>query len=220
MGKNSCLWPVFLCALALVTCAPLGPENLAPTLSLITSDPELVYPGDSVALSVNAVDPDGDTLVFLWSATGGDFGRTDTSHTVWRAPSTAADYTVTVSVSDGNGHETTQSKLIKVLSSNAPAVSILVPAADADLPNLAGEELEIKVKAEHQNGIEKLTLIFDSDTLGNVSRSANVYSATVGLGRPAGRYRIKAVAAINGVPPGADSLYVNLRQTFRPKTGR
>jgi len=62
----------------------------------------------------NAEDPDGDTLSYLWRATGGKI--TGEGSTVgWTSPGVNGDYTVTVVVSDGRGGEAEGSITFKVL---------------------------------------------------------------------------------------------------------
>ncbi len=72
--------------------------------------------GDSVALSTSASDPDGDTLLYSWSTTGGKIrgeGANTSFDTTGLAP---GEYTITVQVDDGCGCVAFDSKTIRVTS--------------------------------------------------------------------------------------------------------
>jgi hypothetical protein len=72
--------------------------------------------GDKVALSATGSDPDGDTLLYGWTSSGGQVtgeGATSTFDTAGLAP---GDYTVTVNVDDGCGCVAFDSKVIRVTS--------------------------------------------------------------------------------------------------------
>jgi len=70
-----------------------------------TAEKSQVYAesGEAIGVTVRASDPDGDTLTYGWSATGGRIEGTGTS-VRWSSASTAPGvYTVTARVDDGNG---------------------------------------------------------------------------------------------------------------------
>jgi hypothetical protein len=46
------------------------PENRRPIILSLTSFPEVIGPTDSVIIVCNAMDPDGDTLVYDWTTDG------------------------------------------------------------------------------------------------------------------------------------------------------
>ena len=85
-------------------CAPPIPPNRPPVCTAVTADRTEVTVGDSVSVTANATDPDGDTLVYTWTATGGRVvgsGPTVTWDTTGLAAGT---FTLTAQVDDGHGH--------------------------------------------------------------------------------------------------------------------
>jgi len=81
---------------------------------LLRSSASTVCAGDKVALTATASDPDGDTLLYSWTSTGGRLvgdGAATSFDTTGLAP---GDYTVTVEVNDGCGCVAFDSKTIKV----------------------------------------------------------------------------------------------------------
>jgi flagellar basal body-associated protein FliL len=69
-------------------------------------------------LSVNASDPDGDTLDFSWSLSGsinpGSLSNSGSNPASWTAPYSTAWVTITVVVDDGNGGTVTRTRSIEV----------------------------------------------------------------------------------------------------------
>lgn len=64
---------LFLFAITYMNCGndnPVKPENLNPIIRSLTAFPEVIGPTDSVVIICNAVDPDGDTLVYDWITDG------------------------------------------------------------------------------------------------------------------------------------------------------
>ena len=76
--------------------------NNPPVISSLTPSAESVAPGGSCTINCTASDPDGDTLTYDWSATGGTITGTAGSAS-WDAPVAEGTYTISVSVSDGHG---------------------------------------------------------------------------------------------------------------------
>jgi hypothetical protein len=59
--------------------------------------------GETVTINVIAHDPDGDELSYQWEADGGSFSSINGADASWVAPSTAGNYTITVTVRDNKG---------------------------------------------------------------------------------------------------------------------
>ena len=74
--------------------------NQPPVVSAVTAAYPTVAAGGLTSISVSALDPDGDTLSYVWSSTAGAIGGTGASIN-WLAPSTAGVYAVACAVSDG-----------------------------------------------------------------------------------------------------------------------
>jgi hypothetical protein len=102
---------------------PNQPPTVALALGAITAgsadvvrSATTVCAGDQVALNATASDPDGDTLLYSWTSTGGRIvgeGANSRFDTTGLAP---GDYTVTVQVDDGCGCIAFDSKTVRVES--------------------------------------------------------------------------------------------------------
>jgi outer membrane protein OmpA-like peptidoglycan-associated protein len=89
---------------------------------LLRESASTVCAGDRVALNATASDPDGDTLLYSWNATGGRIvgdGASTSFDTTGLAP---GEYTITVQVDDGCGCVAFDSKTIRV--TNCPPLAI------------------------------------------------------------------------------------------------
>ncbi len=101
---------------------PNQPPTVALALGAITKGSEdllrtsaaTVCAGDKVALTATASDPDGDTLLYSWTSTGGRIVGEGTNASFDTTGLAAGDYTVTVEVNDGCGCVAFDSKTIKV----------------------------------------------------------------------------------------------------------
>ncbi len=97
---------VFVIIASLSSCQP---GNQAPIIHSMmfnpnTSSSNRIPAGTIINLSVVASDPDQDPYTYSWSANGGEFTTDiDTRTAKWKAPAYTADrdYTITISVSDG-----------------------------------------------------------------------------------------------------------------------
>lgn len=77
--------------------------------SLVISD-DTVAPGQTITLTVAAVDPDpGDTLTYAWTANGGALGSPSTATTTWTAPTTPGIYQLVATAADPKGATATLS---------------------------------------------------------------------------------------------------------------
>jgi hypothetical protein len=81
---------------------------------LLRASAATVCAGDRVALTATASDPDGDTLLYSWTSTGGRIVGEGVNTTFDTTGLAAGDYTVTVEVNDGCGCVAFDSKTIKV----------------------------------------------------------------------------------------------------------
>lgn len=77
-------------------------ENGAPTISAVTVNPASIAANGISTVSVVASDPDGDALTYTYTVSGGAIAPNGATAT-WTAPAMAGAYSVTVTVSDGNG---------------------------------------------------------------------------------------------------------------------
>jgi peptidoglycan-associated lipoprotein len=92
------------------------PANRPPTFNgPIQANPPTLEPGQSTNLSSPATDPDGDVIVYTWSAPAGTFNPQAGMNTVWTAPNQEGNYPLTVTASDGRGGMATNSITIPVM---------------------------------------------------------------------------------------------------------
>jgi len=117
------------------TPAPAPSANQAPKISGLTTPQTQTYPSNIIdEIKCNASDPDGDSLTYDWSTTGGKF--TGTGPTVsWVAPENYGDYDITVTVKDGKGGITQATLALSVVSNLDPVISSLVADPATVQPN-------------------------------------------------------------------------------------
>ncbi|GAB4274289.1 MAG: hypothetical protein Kow0029_14510 [Candidatus Rifleibacteriota bacterium] len=85
------------------TIVAAGATNRAPTATLKSTAYEL-SPGQQTELTGSANDPDGDSLTYTWSTTGGTIAtRSNPLSAIWTAPDTQITATVTLTVTDSSG---------------------------------------------------------------------------------------------------------------------
>jgi outer membrane protein OmpA-like peptidoglycan-associated protein len=95
---------------------------VSPGQADVVRDATTVCVGDKVALSATGSDPDGDTLLYQWTSTGGQLTGEGTSSTFDTAGLAPGEYTVTVNVDDGCGCVAFDSKVIRV--TNCPPLTV------------------------------------------------------------------------------------------------
>ncbi len=111
---------VVLNAISGISCdSNTGPANHPPVIVDIIVDPPTVTVADTVSLAAVASDADGDSLEFMWSASGGQLIEAAGDSAMWLAPELQGEYTITVQVSDGID----SAERSKVLSSEGVLVS-------------------------------------------------------------------------------------------------
>jgi peptidoglycan-associated lipoprotein len=66
-------------------------------------------------LTSPATDPDGDVIVYTWSAQAGTFSQQTGINTIWTAPNQEGNYPLTVTANDGRGGTATNSITIPVM---------------------------------------------------------------------------------------------------------
>ncbi|NLL48548.1 MAG: PKD domain-containing protein [Firmicutes bacterium] len=99
-----------------------GINAFSPALDIV----EALLSGE-VSFSVTAVDPDGDSLEYLWEQSGGgQFTEKSGSKVTWKAPNEPGEATVKVTVSDGKGGATSHLWQIRVVEEQATSVLITV----------------------------------------------------------------------------------------------
>jgi hypothetical protein len=80
--------------------------NHRPVITSLAAEPDSVVPQGSCQIACSATDPDGDELIYEWSASGGEITGAGATVT-WTAPTSAGFYNVEVAVTDGHGGSAT-----------------------------------------------------------------------------------------------------------------
>ena len=99
--------------------------NHPPSITSLTADVGWVTPSGSCNITCNAEDPDGDELIYKWSADGGDISGIG-SLVTWAAPDAVGLYNITAVVSDGYGGEGTRLLTINVALNPPPVIEGLI----------------------------------------------------------------------------------------------
>jgi hypothetical protein len=99
--------------------------NHPPTITSLIADTSQVIPRGSCCVECQAEDPDGDSLIYTWSASGGSISGEGPAVT-WTAPEAVGSYTITVVITDGQGGEATSSLIINVAPNHPPVIDDLI----------------------------------------------------------------------------------------------
>ena len=91
--------------------------NYRPVITGLEADAPWTAPLDTIQVTCNASDAEGDPISYAWSATGGNISGAG-AIVDWIAPEEVGMYDVTVMVSDDLGREVTES--ITLIASNGP----------------------------------------------------------------------------------------------------
>lgn len=88
-------------------------ENRPPSVNRLIVEDYTVGKEGTVDIECVATDPEGNTLKYKWTSSGGDVSGQGSAVT-WRAPSVAGSFTITVRVTDGRGGEASREVTIEV----------------------------------------------------------------------------------------------------------
>jgi hypothetical protein len=117
--KRSALAISLLFLIAVGACTPhsnspvtVG-DNHPPRIESLSAAPSVISQAETTVIECVASDPDGNSLTYVWSATGGTISQSGPIIR-WTAPNACADYIVTVTVTNSKGAKTSQSVTITV----------------------------------------------------------------------------------------------------------
>ena len=131
--SSSSQWIIVpLLIFAIVISAGCGLLNKAPEISSLIADPQEVGPGGTSTITCAATDPDGDALTYSWTVSGGAISGTGNSVS-WTAPTTLGNYTITVTVDDGQG-KTADKSITMEVSNTPPQITGVAPSANIVIP--------------------------------------------------------------------------------------
>jgi hypothetical protein len=97
--------------------------NQLPVINSLTAEPATLQPGETSTVTCSATDPDGDTLAYTWSASGGTISGTEDIVT-WQAPSVTGEFLISVEVDDDKGGTVEGSCRIVV---GIPETTVILP---------------------------------------------------------------------------------------------
>lgn len=117
------------CAKVAAPSTPSG--NQPPVISSLTAAQNQTYPGGEVNLQGVVSDPNGDSINYKWTSSGGSFVESGRGNNTWRAPKDFGDYEIKLTVDDGKGMTAESVVTIKVSANHPPTISSLTadPAA-------------------------------------------------------------------------------------------
>jgi outer membrane protein OmpA-like peptidoglycan-associated protein len=175
----------------------LGLGAIAPGSTDVVRSATTVCAGDQVALAATASDPDGDSLLYSWTSTGGRIvgeGTNTRFDTTGLAP---GDYTITVQVDDGCGCIAFDSKTIRVES--CPPLTVCF-----------GPNLDVTVDKGEVDAGERVTFTTTGVTGGrNYGNVSYAWTASAGTISGSG---LTATLDTTGVTPGT-TIEVTVRAT-------
>ena len=108
--------------------------NHRPVITSLTPEADRILPRASCEIVCIATDPDGDTVMYGWSASGGTLTGQGSTVT-WTAPDSAGTYNVTVIVADTHGGAAIDHTTIAARTNRAPSIKDLEADADWTLPS-------------------------------------------------------------------------------------
>jgi len=111
---------------------PPPPSNQPPIINSLTAEKE-VDTLSEYQVTCEATDADGDVLSYQWSADAGTI-KSEGSSITWVAPDTAGNYTVKVTVTDGNGGKANKSTTIAIIDKPNQPPTVTSLTRDGNLP--------------------------------------------------------------------------------------
>jgi outer membrane protein OmpA-like peptidoglycan-associated protein len=167
---------------------PSAPKPMnRPPIAACTADKSSIYAGSDEVVGVNAraSDPDGDTLSYAWTASGGRVEGSGASVRWNSANTNPGVYTVTTTVTDGMGGSASCSVDIRVEPRPNRAPSLTCSAERSSV--LAGERVRIRGEASDPDG-DQLTYSWRTNGGTIVGSGSSVQLDTSGLAP--GRYSV------------------------------
>jgi len=166
----------------------LGRKNLSPPSVTCTASQSSINKGETTAIQAKAFDPDGGTLTYSWSVSGGRVVGSGENVTFDSTGLASGNYMVTATVSDGK-YSDSCTQNVTVLNA-APVASIEPPSASVTV----GDSITFKAVASDANN-DSLAY---SWTVNGQPLAANEPTITFGTeGRKPGQYTI-GVAVSDG----------------------
>jgi hypothetical protein len=113
--------------------------NRNPDINGIHLSTDTLYVGEQYEISVEAVDLDGDDIVYTWSVSGGTLEETSHNPVKWNTPDNPDDYTISVSVTDGAENTSEASIIVYVGTESVDTVIVDQEPDNLNLPRNENE---------------------------------------------------------------------------------
>ncbi len=104
-------------------------RNSAPTINTVVASSAWTLPSDSLNVTCDASDTDGDELSYEWTASAGNVSGTGTDIS-WTAPQEVGIYNIMVMVTDAHGWSDTWTLPVSVVTGQPPTVDQLLVTAE------------------------------------------------------------------------------------------
>jgi len=186
---------------------------------VVTAD--RVSPHDTISASIKATNPVEGPLGFEWKATGGNFIAPSDKDTVqWIAPLIGGIYALEVKVSNSSRKTAKTSRQVEVISATKPLVDLIGP--DNDGYFVLYQDITVQARAEHENGISRVSLYINNSLIGQMSdQSKPVYSRTFrSTPEMVGKTVIKVEAEATNHITNSDQITINIQGIVPGKNGR
>jgi hypothetical protein len=161
-----------------ITVSKDAPSNLPPVLNSLIVTPTVIGLNGDASVTVDAYDPEGNNLLYVYSVTGGSISGSGPS-VRYISPGKEGMYQLSVFVSDGELDSLTATTTIEVFENDPPELSAIV--ADPEVVS-AGASATIKVIANDPDGDElSFTYLPEAGTITG-SGSTVVWTAPMDIG--------------------------------------
>lgn len=153
----------------------------------------------TVSLSANATDPDGDTLLYTWSTTGGKISGDGPNATLDMSGAAPGTYTVTVEVDDGCGCIAFNTTTVTVNRCECEAIVIPCPTVSVSCPDTGTIGTPVTFTANVSSGDPNVTPTFNwTVSAGTISSGQGTSSITVDTSSVRGGTTITATVDVGG----------------------
>lgn len=197
-------------------------SNHPPVIAGLEANTETVLSSRSTQVTCNASDPDGDELSYSWTAIAGQIQGEGATIT-WIAPEREGHFSVSVTVTDGRGGETTEYLTIAVVVNSPPEIARVT--ADASWVAPSGS-LQLICHASDPDGHElsygwsatggHITAA-DATATWTAPEELGIYEITVVVSDGYGGIATETlhVSVTTGQPPVIQSLLVEAKENHK-----
>ncbi len=133
---------------------PPLPANEPPEIISVSASTDRIGPLTVVSITCDAVDPDGDELMYTWSSSDGDM-KGEGPEVKWVAPDSEGLHRIFVKVEDGRGGTAEESLALRVRENRPPEILTMQSQVDEEIGWVVpGAAVYIWCEAEDPDGDE------------------------------------------------------------------